>query len=280
MDAVRVSLGALGILTEITFQCEPIYYLHLKEGPEADEVWLKNISSDLQTYDFLRILWLPHTGKGYSIKGKKAPEDFEFNPVVGPKYLKYRRAASKLLYKYTHRFPWFTSIANKILYRLFFSYKKEHFGSLYQATVTKSRGSTLELAEWTIGISKFPQVFEELKSLINQWDNKAFVHIPMDVRFLKKDHSWLSYAYQEDVVTMGCVSRNAANADNYEAFKTIEEIFLKYGGRPHWGKRFQAKDATFKALYPKWEAFKQLRSEMDPSGKFLNPYLKSLFNVK
>ncbi len=279
LDAIKVSLGVLGVLTEITFKCEPIFYLHLKEQPESDEKWLNNIQEDLKEFDFLRILWLPHTGKGYSIKGKKVEKDFKVQTKTGPSYLKHRRTASKILYKYTSKSPWFTSIANKLLYLGFFRSKKEHKGSLYQATVTKSRGSVIELAEWTIGISKFPQAFEELKSTINSYKNKAFIHIPMDVRFVKKDSSWLSYAFDEDIVTMGCVSRDAPNADEYEAFKMVEEIFLKYGGRPHWGKRFQAKDETLKQLYPKWEDFKKVRRELDPKGKFLNPYLKSVFDA-
>jgi L-gulonolactone oxidase len=280
MDAVRLAIGTLGILTEITFQCEPIYYLHLKEGQESDDVWLANIEDNLKEYDFLRILWLPHTGYGYTIKGKKVPADFNFEPIDGPSYLRHRRSVSKFLYKYTHIFPWLTAFANKILYFLFFRSEKEHHGSLYQATVTKSRGSTLELAEWTIGISKFPEVFKELKTEINRWSNKAFVHIPMDIRFLNKDQTWLSYAYDDDVVTMGCVSRNALNADNYEAFNTIEKIFIKHGGRPHWGKRFKTKDEELSKLYPKWNDFKKLRAELDPTGKFLNPYLKTVFNVE
>ncbi|MEN8836157.1 MAG: D-arabinono-1,4-lactone oxidase, partial [Polaribacter sp.] len=157
---------------------------------------------------------------------------------------------------------------------------KEHKGSLYQATVTKSRGSTLELAEWTISLDKFPKVFEEIKTEINKWSNKSFIHIPMDVRFVYKDKSWLSYAYEQDTVTMGCVSRNAATADTYEAFKSVEKIFLKHGGRPHWGKRFAAKDAQLTKVYPKWEDFKNLRNELDPTNKFLNPYLASLVNAK
>ena len=278
MNAVRVSIGVLGVFSELTFKCEELYTLHLKEGPEKDKVWLNNIESDLKKYDFLRVLWLPHTGKGYSIKGSKIKSDQEIKENNGPGYLKYRRTASKILYKRTHQFPWFTSIANKLLYLGFFRAKKEHKGSLYQATVTKSRGSTLELAEWTIGISKFPAVFKELKTTINSWSNKAFIHIPMDVRFVQRDKSWLSYAYNEDVVTMGCVCRNASAADQYEAFKAVEDIFIKYGGRPHWGKRFLAKDKELAQLYPKWNDFKQLRKELDPTNKFLNNYLTVLFN--
>lgn len=280
MQAVRVSLGALGVMSTVTFSCEPIYTLHVKEGPENDSEWLPKIKERLQKHDFLRILWLPHTDKGYVITGDKIAPETKITENLGPKYLKHRRKASKILYKYSHVFPWITAIANRLLYKGFFSANKEYKGSLYQATVTKSRGATLELAEWTIGLDRFPLVFDELKTEINKWSNKSFIHIPMDIRFIYKDNSWLSYAYQEDTVTMGCVSRNAATADTYEAFKTIETIFLKHGGKPHWGKRFTAKDATLSKIYSKWGDFKQLRHRMDPTNKFLNPYLSKLFNEK
>lgn len=280
IEAFKVSLGVLGIMSEITFKCEPIYTLHVKEGPEDDNNWLPKIKERLKKHDFLRILWLPHTDKGYVITGNKIDPNTNIKEDLGSSFLKHRRTASKILYKYTHIFPWFTAIANKILYRSFFSGKKEHKGSLYQATVTKSRGSTIELAEWTIGLDVFPKVFEELKTEINKWSNKSFIHIPMDIRFVYKDKSWLSYAYKKDIVTMGCVSRNAATADSYEAFKSIEKIFLKYGGKPHWGKRFSAKDTELSKIYDKWEDFKVLRKELDPTNKFLNPYLSQLFNEK
>ncbi len=278
INAVRVSIGTLGVFSEITFQCEPSYTLHLKEGPEKDSNWLVNLKDNLEKYDFLRILWLPHTGNGYVIKGEKINPNKKIKTKSGPSHLKHRRTASKILYKYTNRFPWFTAIANKILYTIFFKSKKEHKGSLYQATVTKSRGSTLELAEWTIPMNKFPDVFSEMKEEINKWSNDSFIHIPMDIRFVKKDQAWLSYAYNEDIVTMGCVCRNAKSANEYEAFKTVESIFLKHGGKPHWAKRFSAKNDELEKLYPKWNDFKKLRKEMDPSNKFLNNYLAEIFN--
>ena len=278
MNAVRVSLGVLGIMSTITFKCEPLYTLHVKEFPENDAEWLPKIKERLKKHDFLRILWLPHTDKGYVITGDKIDSKTEIQENLGPSYLKHRRKASKILYKYTHVFPWITAVANKILAKGFFSATKEHKGSLYQATVTKSRGSTLELAEWTIGLDKFPEVFEELKTEINKWTNKSFIHIPMDIRFVYKDKSWLSYAYKKDVVTMGCVSRNAATADTYEAFKSVEKIFLKHGGKPHWAKRFTAKNTELSKVYDKWEDFKVLRTKMDPTNKFLNPYLTKIFN--
>jgi len=278
MHALRVSIGVLGITSTLTIQCEELYNLHIKEEPQKDNIWLNNIHKNLKAHDFLRILWLPHTEHGYVITGDKIPINKEVIEKKGPAFHKYRRTTSTFLYKYTHRFPELTPWVNKLLYLAFFSSKKESKGSLYQATVTKSRGATLELAEWTIALNKFPQVFKELKTEINKKSNAAYVHIPMDIRFIYSDKSWLSYAYNQDTVTVGCVSRNTAFADDYKAFKLVEQIFIKHGGRPHWGKRFEAKDPEMQQLYPKWNDFKKLRKELDPTNKFLNTYLASLFN--
>jgi len=279
MDAIRVSLGTLGIMSEITLQCVPVYTLHLKEKPMQDADWLANYDKMLNENEFTRILWMPHTDHGYVILGNKIAADTPVKENKGPDYLKHRRKVSRWLYKYTTRFPRLTGPANKIIQTLFFRSEKEYKGTLYDATVTKSRSGTLELAEWTIAYSRFQECFKELKAALDNSNNPAWVHIPMDIRFVKKDKSWLSYAYGEDCVTIGCVSRDAANADNYAAFKIVEEIFLKHGGRPHWGKRFDAKDAEMTKIYPRWEDFKALRAELDPQGKFLNPYLTKLMNA-
>lgn len=280
MDAVRVSLGVLGIMSEITLQCEPVYTLHLKEKSMRDADWLANYDDMLVENDFTRILWMPHTDHGYVILGNKIDPSTPIKENKGPDYLKHRRKVSRWLYRYTTRFPRLTAPANKIIQTLFFRSEKEYKGTLYDATVTKSRTGTLELAEWTVGISRFQACFKELKAALDNSNNPAWVHIPMDIRFIKKDDSWLSYAYGEDCVTVGCVSRDAANANNYAAFKIVEEIFLKYGGRPHWGKRFDAKDAEMTKIYPRWENFKTLRAKLDPQGKFLNPYLRKLMHVR
>ena len=60
-------------------------------------------------------------------------------------------------------------------------------------------------------------------------------------------------------------------------FKTIEPIFRKYQGRPHWGKLNNLTREDFAQLYPRWSDFTEVRKQLDPDGKFLNPYLKQLF---
>ena len=53
----------------------------------------------------------------------------------------------------------------------------------------------------------------------------------------------------------------------------IEELLLPLGARPHWGKWFAAGSDALRPLYPRFDDFRALAQEWDPTGKFRNEYL-------
>ena len=61
-----------------------------------------------------------------------------------------------------------------------------------------------------------------------------------------------------------------------EYFNDIEPIFRSYGGRPHWGKKHSLTAEQLRPLYPKWNAFLEVRRASDPDGVFFSPYLRSI----
>jgi L-gulonolactone oxidase len=274
MPALRCSLGLLGVLSEITMQFEPLRRLHISEEAVKDEVWMREWPGWLEENYFLRMLYIPHSGHAWVIRGNPVEDGAQPPQIDPPSFVRHRREWSRRLYGIGH--PAATRMSNRILRRLFFSHRSSSTGSLYQATVTKKRSSTLELAEWTIGQDRFNEVFSRFAGDLKA-DRKAYAHIPMDIRFLKSDGSWLSNAYHRDIVTVGCVTRDPRRADEYRAFDIIERAFLSAGGRPHWAKRFAAGRDEISGLYEKFDDFIELRRKMDPRGKFLNAYLRELF---
>jgi FAD/FMN-containing dehydrogenase len=62
-------------------------------------------------------------------------------------------------------------------------------------------------------------------------------------------------------------------------YQLIEPIFRRYEGRPHWGKLHTLRAGQLEALYPRWKDFLEVRQELDPEARMLNPYLKSLFGL-
>jgi L-gulonolactone oxidase len=276
MPAVRNALGTLGVFSTVTFELDPLYYLRVEERAIRDEEWLSSYRRWLTEYDFVRVIWLPHTGYGWVVLGERIDADTPVEERSAPRFVRHRREVSKFLYKRTVRFPRFTRPANRLLRWLFFNHRIVEKGTLYGATVTKSRGSTLELAEWTVAMDRFEELFADLKARLESTKNAAWAHIPMDIRFLAADETWLSTAYGRDTVTVGCVTRNPEHSDTYAAFDMVEDLFLSYGGRPHWAKRFRAKRDELRPLYPRWDDFVALRRRMDPDNTFLNPYLEQV----
>jgi len=61
-----------------------------------------------------------------------------------------------------------------------------------------------------------------------------------------------------------------------EYLNTMEDLFVSLGGRPHWGKYFNADKYDFRKLYPGWERFWQIRDQFDPDRIFWNAYAARL----
>ena len=103
------------------------------------------------------------------------------------------------------------------------------------------------------------------------------VFFPIEVRRIAPDDAWLSPFQGEP---RGSVAVHAYYRDEYQFFfELIQPIFLRHGGRPHWGKLHSLKGPQLAALYPRWNDFLEIRRELDPEGRLLNPYLKTLFGL-
>ncbi|MFZ4606372.1 MAG: D-arabinono-1,4-lactone oxidase [Caulobacter sp.] len=103
------------------------------------------------------------------------------------------------------------------------------------------------------------------------------VFFPIEVRRIAPDDAWLSPFQGEP---RGSVAVHAYYRDDYRFFfELIQPIFVKHGGRPHWGKLHDLKGPQLAALYPRWNDFLEIRRELDPDGRLLNPYLKTLFGL-
>jgi L-gulono-1,4-lactone dehydrogenase len=53
----------------------------------------------------------------------------------------------------------------------------------------------------------------------------------------------------------------------------FESIVAGAGGRPHWGKMHTLGADRLRELYPHFGDFVRIRDEVDPGGRFTNPYL-------
>lgn len=99
--------------------------------------------------------------------------------------------------------------------------------------------------------------------------------LPLEVRFGGPDDAMLSpFAGRSSCVvslsgTMG--------ADNDEFFSAAHDLLVPFGARPHWGKAHLFDAAQLRPVFPEFDRFCSIRSELDPAGIFLNDHLRTLF---
>ncbi|MGQ0437942.1 D-arabinono-1,4-lactone oxidase, partial [Bacillus sp. B-TM1] len=54
-------------------------------------------------------------------------------------------------------------------------------------------------------------------------------------------------------------------------FGEVEKIFLKYEGRPHWGKMHTLTYEKLQNIYPELHSFLKVRKLLDEAEMFSNP---------
>ena len=97
------------------------------------------------------------------------------------------------------------------------------------------------------------------------------VSFPIEVRTAAADEVWLSTAHGR---ASGYIAVHRYwREDPTEYFEAVEEIMLRFDGRPHWGKMHTLGADTLRERYPRFEDFTGLRDRLDPERIFRNPYL-------
>ncbi|MEZ5166596.1 MAG: D-arabinono-1,4-lactone oxidase [Acidimicrobiales bacterium] len=80
----------------------------------------------------------------------------------------------------------------------------------------------------------------------------------------------LSTAHGSDGAWIAAHVHKGGSYETY--FQGIERIMDDYDGRPHWGKLHFQNHTTLAPRYEGWDDFQRIRAEVDPDGRFSNPY--------
>lgn len=142
----------------------------------------------------------------------------------------------------------------------------------FRLEFTPSRGDELQ-TEYLMPVAHAAEALAALRSLA---DRVAPVLQVCEVRTVAADDLWLSPAFGRDAVALHFTWLQEPNAVA-ELLPLLEEAFAPFGARPHWGKLFSPRLAErVDELFPRWAEFAGLRRELDPTGVFLNDYLRAL----
>ncbi|MFE7974240.1 D-arabinono-1,4-lactone oxidase [Streptomyces shenzhenensis] len=267
--AARIGLGALGVVTAITFAVEPEFLLTAREEPmpldrvlaDFDQLWAEN--------EHFEFYWFPHTGNTNTKRNNRSagPErpvgqaagwfedEFLSNglfqvaqwvgraaPVTVPAIA---RISSRALSARTY---------TDIPYKVFTSPRRVRFVEM----------------EYAVPRAALVDTLRELKSMIDRAGLR--ISFPVEVRTAPADDITLSTASGRD---SAYIAIHMFRGTPYQAYFTAaERIFTAHEGRPHWGKVHTRDAAHFAEAYPRFGEFTALRNRLDPDRRFQNDHLR------
>ncbi|MDN7896747.1 D-arabinono-1,4-lactone oxidase [Burkholderia cepacia] len=269
----RIGLGALGVLTEIGLRLVPAFNLRLERGGMQLDDCLAQADALIAKHRSFEFYWFPHTDtvltKAWDMTDEpadavhwasRASESFLENTVFGALCGLGRRVPS--LCPALSRLCASTVSAGR------------HVDASYAMLSTVRRVRFNEM-EWSVPADRGADALREIRAFIAR---RSFpLMFPIEYRWVRGDDIWLSPDYGRDSVRISAHQYRGMPFDAY--FSGVQAICRNHGGRPHWGKVHAMKAAELAACYPHWDDFLALRERMDPHGRFLTPYLRTLFGL-
>lgn len=268
LDAVRVHLGALGLVSEVTLRVVPAFTLL-----ETREVLpIQRVVDELEVIggsaEYVKLWWFPSTGRAVVFRYERTSRSARHSPLyhfVDETIV--NRGAFDWMLRLAGRLPDVTKYINHTV------------ASTYlrpgERVARSDRAFNLAMppnhreAEWAFPLANAGAALADLQKLIQR--RSLRINFPCEIRFVQRDNIWMSPDQGADACHIGVYQAQSPDLDGY--FSGASSIALEHRGRPHWGKEHSWTAAQIAAAYPKAKDFLALCQELDPSAVMENAYL-------
>src|SRR5690242_5061227 len=271
--AAQVSLGALGVIAEVTLRVVPAKRLRFVSRRERVDDVLANLERYKRENSHFEFFWMPYTPWA-QMKFLNETDDppskgnifGTLNKIVLENGLYWVLSETARIARPTTR-----TISRVSAMGIATVSETDYSHHLFATP----RAVKFQEMEYNVPAADFPAVLAEIRAVMKR--EKFNVHFPIECRFVHSDDIWLSPAYQRESAYLAIHMYKGMPYERY--FRAIEPIYQPYGGRPHWGKMHTLDAATLATRYPRWDDFRRVRAALDPNGVFLNDYLRRLLDA-
>jgi FAD-linked oxidoreductase len=267
LRAVRVGLGALGVVAEVTLRCVPAFRLCGVDAPAPLEATLERFEGLSNANDHFELYVFPHARTALTRTNNRTDE------APRPRGRKYAYLNDVLLTNRTfelfcrlgRRVPSQIPRINRLVTRLAGASRRiDRSDRIF----TSPRLVRFTEMEYALPRERTVEAVRRVLELVPR--NRFAVPFPIEVRTVAADDALLSTAAGRD---SGFVAVHMFEGMAWEPyFRAVEAVMYELDGRPHWGKRHFQSAATLRERYPEWERFQAVRRRLDPDGRFANAY--------
>ncbi|MED5620403.1 D-arabinono-1,4-lactone oxidase [Ideonella sp. BN130291] len=266
--AAQVSLGSLGVLTEVTLKVRPRHFLrrHVWLAPN-EELFAQAEALAAQHLHF-ELYLLPFTGYGAAIAHDEVPVG---KPVRPPSQDEDVLGDLKHLRDWLGRFP---SLRRWVAGKAIASTKAEDAIDVSYELLSSVRPTRFNESECHVPRERGVACLREVLATLERRNDVFF---PIEFRFIQGDDAWLSPFHGRDSCS---IAVHALQGEAYDyLLRDVGAVFRRHGGRPHWGKLHDLSATELASRYPRWKDFLAVRAELDPRGRLLTPYMARLFGL-
>lgn len=277
-DAASVSLGLLGVVSTVTLRCEPLFYLRSDESVMAFDAYLEAMDELAEENEYGKAWWFPHTGRVNVFRTRRiSPAEYADRARL-ERYTDSQRerdrtldAVTRPLFAQSLAQPHTIPALNRYCLDTFFT-PKTRIGTAMDVLV-HAETVPMIVSEYALPRSG-SQHRDALRAFHDDIERGDLpLHFPVDLRYTAAETSWLSPACDRDSFYIGMCVREYRQRDIPPVMRRFFARMHEHHGRPNWGKLFELDAATLAALYPQLGAFRRLRRQLDPEGRFLNDAL-------
>lgn len=270
-DVARVSVGALGVITEYTLQAVPSFRLRALEQPMRLDDVLENVHDLASAHDHFEFFWIPHTKWALTKRNNRTEDELQPLPRVKGWIEKtfMENYAFGALCRVGRARP---SLIPRLATALPSSGSREYVDQSFKIFASPRIVRFYEM-EHALPVEALVPALKEIRAMV---DRKGYLlNFPVEVRFTKGDDVPLSTAYGRDSAYIAVHVYKGMECEPF--FRDVEDILRAYDARPHWGKMHYRDADELSKLYPRWDEFIALRNQLDPQRTFSNAYSDTVF---
>jgi L-gulono-1,4-lactone dehydrogenase len=271
-NAANLSLGCLGVVSEVTLQVTDAFNLHDRTETIPFEEVVENLEELLEENEHIKFWWLPPAARLIVYRYNRTDE--KANDWRIRQFLK-DEVSSVLFYrslvKIAAKYPNFAPKVSRLMTRLF-QKPLDRIEKSYKVFNVPEPPLHRE-TEWAFDLKRAREILTEYKkALSGSGFNFNFIQ---EIRFSKADDFWLSPCYRRDTLWIGFYNYEHENWT--QALPFHEAFAKKFDGRPHWGKEFTIDQNYLRHQYERFDDFIALKNDLDPAGKFTNEFIGEIF---
>jgi len=289
MKAMRCNLGRLGILTKVKLKLSPAFSLSCSITRHPSRRAFRQILATAAAHEYVSMLWIPHIETAYIRVLSRVPSRPRNRAALALERSFTRR--SMLGFRLEDIGVYFVSHIYQLIPRLYGKrycrfVEKAFFDDqdvidasyrvflydLYREPTENHRLRTIMNVEYAFDVNQLEALLEELRVLLESLRKKGgYLNYPrVHVRFAPKSTETLiglnadrQTAYV-GIYILGSVRHKL----QIPIAEEIEKLFVKYQGRPHWGKYRYLTSKAYEATYSELDTFEAVRAKLDPTSIF------------